>query len=117
MKDYLIERNPTLPLAAVQVPSAMLAGWGYWLACYPLDVAKSMMQSEPLGQPFRYRNVATTVRDIYRSHGATALFPGLAVCRRAKSVATNNSHTTLSIRFDSMFSACCSGRHCNFYDL
>ena len=69
----------------MQVPSAMLAGWGYWLASYPLDVAKSLMQSEPLGQPFKYRNVATTMRDVVRSDGVPGLFPGVfirCVCAR-----------------------------------
>jgi solute carrier family 25 carnitine/acylcarnitine transporter 20/29 len=80
-KRKLAAAYPNASAFAVQVPAACLAGLGYWTSCYPIDVAKSVMQTEPLGKlPYKNKNVFSTMASIYRSEGVPGLFRGIGPC-------------------------------------
>jgi solute carrier family 25 carnitine/acylcarnitine transporter 20/29 len=79
-KRKLSAAYPDASSFAIQIPSACLAGLGYWGSCFPIDVAKSKMQCEPLGKPFRYTNVFSTMQQIVAQEGAGGLFKGIGPC-------------------------------------
>jgi len=79
-KRKLMAAYPNASSFATQIPAAVLAGLGYWGSCFPIDVAKSKMQCEPLGKPFRYTSVFSTMQQIVASEGARGLFNGFFPC-------------------------------------
>jgi solute carrier family 25 carnitine/acylcarnitine transporter 20/29 len=59
--------------------SGASAGVGYWLACYPIDVAKTMLQTQrdpPKGQPLQYRHALDVISQVIKSEGVAGLFRG-----------------------------------------
>jgi solute carrier family 25 carnitine/acylcarnitine transporter 20/29 len=63
--------------------SGSVAGIGYWTACYPLDLIKTKIQSEPLVGPnssARAPSIISVGAKIVKSHGVRALWKGFATC-------------------------------------
>ncbi|KAI9488005.1 glycoside hydrolase superfamily [Zychaea mexicana] len=50
-----------------------------WLAVFPIDLVKSLMQKEILAQQPTYKSTMHCVRDIYKSRGPTGFYRGIAV--------------------------------------
>jgi solute carrier family 25 carnitine/acylcarnitine transporter 20/29 len=79
-KRQLVSIFPGEGTLAVQVPAAQLAGIAYWTCCYPIDVAKSVMQTEPLCGSPQHRNVVAAIRAIVDTQGPTTLLKGIGPC-------------------------------------
>lgn len=54
--------------------SGALAGIGYWLCCYPFDMIKSRIQSQPFGKPLKYHSWLHCAQTMIRTEGG---FPAL----------------------------------------
>ncbi|CAM9444216.1 unnamed protein product, partial [Phaeothamnion confervicola] len=54
-----------------------LSGALGWLVLYPVDVAKSIIQTMPATAPARDRSVLRCIRQTYAQHGTRHLFRGL----------------------------------------
>eukprot|EP00053_Salpingoeca_punica_P008259 m.74587 g.74587 ORF g.74587 m.74587 type:complete len:304 (+) comp14518_c0_seq1:95-1006(+) len=54
-----------------------LAGALAWLAIYPLDVAKTYYQTQPLSHPPTYTSILDTMRKLYARYGAEVFTRGL----------------------------------------
>lgn len=55
-----------------------IAGYGYWLSCYPVDLLKSKLQSDSFENP-KYKNLA----DVYnqtKQIGFKGFYKGLLPC-------------------------------------
>jgi solute carrier family 25 carnitine/acylcarnitine transporter 20/29 len=96
--------NATFPGGALwthQVAAAMAAGLAYWSACYPIDVAKSIMQAQALDRPLpaHYRTVWATLAHETRQRGAGCLLRGIGPCYLRTLVAAPATFVT--------YDACC----------
>eukprot|EP00054_Salpingoeca_dolichothecata_P007802 m.44687 g.44687 ORF g.44687 m.44687 type:complete len:320 (-) comp17300_c0_seq2:28-987(-) len=68
-----------LPLTASLLGGG-LAGFCYWLSCYPVDVIKNRIQSAPDTSPPLYKNFRHAARTIYQKEGVRGFFAGLGPC-------------------------------------
>lgn len=59
--------------------SGASGGVAYWTACYPLDRAKTMIQSQDLAAP-KYRNVFHCLGEIVGREGIIGLWKGFGPC-------------------------------------
>ncbi|SCU82702.1 LANO_0B07250g1_1 [Lachancea nothofagi CBS 11611] len=53
-----------------------VSGTALWLSVYPLDVIKSIMQTDKLGQPTHGKNMVQVARIVYAKYGWKAFFKG-----------------------------------------
>ncbi|PRP80512.1 mitochondrial substrate carrier family protein [Planoprotostelium fungivorum] len=69
------------PLASITAGAC--AGTAFWLSCYPIDVIKNRIQTEPdiPGKKKLYdRGILQCAKTIYKREGAAAFFKGLTPC-------------------------------------
>jgi len=57
-----------------------LAGWCFWLSCFPLDVIKNRMLSAPDVSPPVYRSFSHAAKHIYKTEGIRGFFAGFSPC-------------------------------------
>lgn len=55
-----------------------LSGVVLWLAIYPLDVVKSMIQTDTLRNPRFKNSMKNVINHLYREQGISAFFKGFA---------------------------------------
>lgn len=56
-----------------------MAGLAFWIPCYPLDFAKTLIQTDSETNP-RYRGLLDCVRQTVRQNGIAALYKGVGPC-------------------------------------
>jgi solute carrier family 25 carnitine/acylcarnitine transporter 20/29 len=56
------------------------AGTSYWLSCYPIDVIKNRIQTQPIDKPLKYTSFTQCARSIYYEEGWRAFFKGFTPC-------------------------------------
>lgn len=99
VKRYQMSTNrQDQPLSLLQLMLAgSCGGMSYWLACYPLDVIKSKIQSQPNVSPTLIANV----KEIVAKDGWRGLTRGFSVCmvRSIPAAAATFSCYELSINF------------------
>ncbi|GMM47732.1 organic acid transporter [Pichia kluyveri] len=52
-----------------------LSGYTMWLTCYPIDVIKSKLQTDTLGN-WKYKNSLSVVKDLWKTQGWRGFFVG-----------------------------------------
>jgi len=81
--SYTLARD-ALPSDHGETQRVLLAGGFsgvcYWLFTYPMDVVKSRMQADKLGQGRRYQGFVDCIRVTYRELGVKGFFRGLTPC-------------------------------------
>ena len=66
-----------------EVPTALVAAYGgiageeLWIASSPLDVVKSLMQTDGFGEEMRFRTMRAAFRETWREGGAGAFWRGI----------------------------------------
>ncbi|KNC79025.1 hypothetical protein SARC_08566 [Sphaeroforma arctica JP610] len=68
-----------LPVA-YSILSGGLAGFCYWLSCYPMDVVKNRIMAAPDTQTPQYTNMRHAFRTIYQREGLKGFFVGFTPC-------------------------------------
>ena len=78
-RDGLVENIPTLPNWASSVLAGGVSGSITWAMVYPIDIAKSVIQTLPMDTPLKERKCFNVIKDIVRRNGPAYLFRGLGV--------------------------------------
>ena len=60
--------------------SGSVAGIAFWVTCYPMDMVKSRIQSQPFDKPKIYSGVIDCARKIVQQEGVLALWRGFGPC-------------------------------------
>eukprot|EP01134_Creolimax_fragrantissima_P007139 CFRG7139T1 len=68
-----------LPVA-YSLLSGGLAGFCYWMSCYPMDVVKNRIMAAPDTNPPLYKNTRHAFKMIYRRDGLRGFFAGFTPC-------------------------------------
>ena len=66
-------------MASQYMIAGISGGLSYWTACYPLDRAKTLMQSQDLAAP-QYRNSFHALSEIIKREGVKGMWKGFAPC-------------------------------------
>lgn len=80
--EALVANEIKKGLKRTDIPAWKLCGFGalsgtaLWLMVYPLDVVKSLMQTDNLQKPKFGRSMVTVARTLYAKEGAKAFFKG-----------------------------------------
>ncbi|TMW65258.1 hypothetical protein Poli38472_009425 [Pythium oligandrum] len=84
LMDILVDNSPHLTpeqehFRTYQAIAAAggYAGFMYWLAVFPIDTVKSVMQADRLDKP-RYQGVMDCCRKLYQEGGATRFYRGIS---------------------------------------
>lgn len=56
-----------------------MAGVAFWLPCYPIDAAKTRLQTDSVMNP-QYRGLVDCIRKVVRTEGVGALYRGVGPC-------------------------------------
>ena len=59
--------------------SGSLAGYFYWISCYPFDIIKTKMQGDCFYAP-KYKNFRDCFKQTVRNGGYRSLFDGISTC-------------------------------------
>ena len=62
-----------------QITGGVMAGLGFWLPIYPLDVIKNNIQVDDLNKP-KYSNSFDCCKQIYKTAGIKGFYKGLTPC-------------------------------------
>ncbi len=73
------DANKKLP-PHLSMLAGSLAGFSYWLSCYPFDMVKARMQAAPDVWPPKYASLRGAMKTIYRTEGWRAFFNGFVPC-------------------------------------
>lgn len=60
------------------IPCGALAGIGFWIGSFPIDVIKTRMQNDGFGANAKYRNVRAAVVDVWQKGGFFGFWRGLS---------------------------------------
>jgi len=77
--QFNIPKGEKLPFLASLFAGGM-AGFMYWLSCYPMDVIKNRMMTAPDTLPPRYSGTWHAAKTIYTKEGLRAFFAGFTPC-------------------------------------
>lgn len=56
-----------------------MAGLGFWLPVYPIDVVKNNIQIDNLNKPF-FKNSFHCTQHIYKTYGLIGFYKGITPC-------------------------------------
>lgn len=71
------EERPAGPMT--QFLAGGICGILCWLAVFPIDLVKSLLQKDVLAPCPRYPDAATCIHDIYKTRGFTGFYRGVTV--------------------------------------